>query len=209
VLVADDFPLVREALVAALRRHVDLEVAGVAGDGVEALSKARELHPDVVVLDLRMPGLSGQAVLTRLREEMPDVRVLLLTASDAADAVIDAVAAGAGGFVTKRVTGDELVDAVRRVHGGEAVVDPELTAHLVRGLRRSDSAPRVSAGSSGLTQAELNVLRLVAEGRSDKQIGETLSIAPRTVQSHLTQIRAKVGLRRRVELTRWAAENLL
>ena len=209
MLVADDFPLVREALVAALGRQADLEVAGVASDGVEALNKARELHPDVVVLDLRMPGLSGQAVLARLREEMPDVRVLLLSASDAAEAVIDAVAAGAGGFVTKKITGDELVAAVRAVHRGEPVIDRELTAHLVRGLRRTDGPHRVTASESRLTQAEVNVLRLVAEGHSDKQIGAELSIAPRTVQSHLTQIRAKVGLRRRVELTRWAAENLL
>jgi DNA-binding NarL/FixJ family response regulator len=208
VLVADDFPMVRDALGAALARHPQIEVAGMAADGLEAVEKARRLQPDVVVLDLRMPGMSGLMALTRLTTELPHVRVLLLTACEEPDAVIDAVSAGAAGFVTKRISGADLADAVCAVHRGEPVVDPALTAHLVRGLRRDDKGSHgVSAGR--LTGSELNVLRLVADGRTDKQISQTLYISPRTVQSHLSQVRAKTGVRRRVELTRWAAEHLV
>jgi DNA-binding NarL/FixJ family response regulator len=209
VLVADDFPMVRDALGAALTRHPEIEVAGMAADGLEAVEKAHALRPDVVVLDLRMPGMSGLMALTRLTTELPQVRVLLLTACEDADAVIDAVSAGAAGFITKRTSGAELADAVCAVHRGEPVVDPSLTAHLVRGLRREDSGEQGGVRAGRLTSSELNVLRLVADGRTDKQISQTLYISPRTVQSHLAQVRSKVGLRRRVELTRWAAEHLV
>jgi DNA-binding NarL/FixJ family response regulator len=208
VLVADDFPMVRDALGAALDRHPQIEVAGTAADGLEAVEQAHALQPDVIVLDLRMPGMSGLMALTRLTTELPRIRVLLLTACDEPDAVIDAVSAGAAGFVTKRIGGAELADAVCAVHRGEPVIDASLTAHLVRGLRRDDNGHHgISAGR--LTGSELNILRLVADGRTDKQISTTLYISPRTVQSHLAQIRTKVGLRRRVELTRWAAEHLV
>jgi DNA-binding NarL/FixJ family response regulator len=208
VLIADDFPMVRDALGAALSRHPHIEVAGMAADGLQAIEQAHALKPDVVVMDLRMPGMSGLMALTRLTTELPHIRVLLLTACDEPDAVIDAVSAGAAGFVTKRIGSAELAEAVCAVHRGEPVVDPPLTAHLVRGLRREEGGSHgVSAGK--LTGCELNVLRLVADGRTDKQISQSLYISPRTVQSHLSQIRTKVGLRRRVELTRWATEHLV
>ena len=131
VLVADDFPLVREALAAALARHPEIEVVGLAGDGVEALELAHAHQPDVVVLDLRMPRMSGLVALTRLTAELPCTRVLLLTACEEPDTVIDAVSAGAAGFVTKRTSGAELAEAVLAVSRGEPVVSPALTAHLV------------------------------------------------------------------------------
>jgi len=209
VLVADDFPLVRDALAAALRRNSQVEVVGLASDGMEALELAHALQPDVVVLDLRMPKMSGLVALTRLSSELPHVRVLLLTACDEPDTVIDAVSAGAAGFVTKRITGDELAQAVVLVHGGQPVVSPSLTAHLVRGLRRDGSGPHNGTTTGRLTSSELNVLRLVADGRTDKQISETMYISPRTVQSHLAQIRTKTGVRRRTQLARWATEHLV
>lgn len=207
--MADDFPLVREALVAALGRHPDIEVVGVAEDGVEAVQKAHELQPDVVVMDVRMPTMTGREALGRLNVELPAARVLLLTAHEEPDVVIDAVSSGAAGFLLKRVSGDELADAVVAVHRGEAVIAPELTAYLVRGLRRGDEPHTANGISARLTASETRILRLVADGQSDKQISAALNISPRTVQSHLVQIRAKVGLRRRVELTRWAAEHLI
>src|SRR6266576_115253 len=181
VLVVDDFPLVREALAVALSRNGDIDVVGQAADGIDALEQAHALQPDVVVLDLRMPRMSGLVALTRLTTELPHVRVLLLTACEEPDTVIDAVSAGAAGFVTKRVTGTELADAVLAVHRGEPVVSASLTAHLVAGLRR-DGSHRGSV-TGRLTEGELNVLRLVADGRTDKQISQTLYISPRTVQS--------------------------
>src|SRR3954452_9521880 len=208
VLVVDDFPLVREAHAAALARNDQLEVVGEAVDGIDALEKAHALQPDVVVLDLRMPRMSGLVALTRLTTELPHVRVLLLTACEEPDTVIDAVSAGAAGFVTKRVTGTYLADSVLAVHRGEPVVSASLTAHLVAGLRRDGS--HAHGGSTGkLSSCELNVLRLVADGRTDKQISASLYISPRTVQSHLSQIRAKTGVRRRTQLARWATEHLV
>src|SRR4051812_19021938 len=181
VLVVDDFPLVREALAAALSRHGDIDVVGQAVDGIDALEKAHALQPEVVVLDLRMPRMSGLVALTRLSTELPHVRVLLVTACEEPDTVIDAVSAGAAGFVTKRVTGDELADSVLAVHRGEPVVSASLTAHLVAGLRRDGA--HAHGGSTGkLSNSELNVLRLVADGRTDKQISASLYISPRTVQ---------------------------
>jgi DNA-binding NarL/FixJ family response regulator len=209
VLVADDFPLVREALVAALNRHPEIEVVGVAEDGAEAVAKAHDLHPDVVVLDVRMPEMNGHEALTRLRRELPDARVLLISAHEEPDVVVEAVTSGAAGFLLKRMSGDELAEAVISVHAGEAVLTPELTAHLVRGLRRGEEPQPPSGVNARLTPSETKVLRLVAEGQSDKQISSELNISPRTVQSHLVQIRAKVGLRRRVELTRWATQHLV
>src|SRR3954452_24468404 len=169
VLVADDFPLVREALAAALNRHPQIEVVGMAGDGVEAVDLAMAHQPDVVVLDLKMPRMSGLVALTRLTAELPRTRVLLLTACEEPETVIDAVSAGAAGFVTKRISGAELADAVCTVHQGNPVVDASLTAHLVAGLRR-DGAARSGGTTGKLTTNELNVLRLVADGRTDKQI---------------------------------------
>jgi DNA-binding NarL/FixJ family response regulator len=206
--VADDFPLVREALVAALNRSDGIEVVAVAEDGAEALDKARELHPDVVVLDVRMPKMGGREALDIFTAELPETRVLLITAHEEPEVVIDAVSAGAAGFLIKRMSGDELAQAVVAVDRGEAVITPELTMHLVRGLRRDE--PHTPNGTTArLTPGETRVLRLVAEGQSDKQISAALNISPRTVQSHLVQIRAKVGLRRRTELTRWATQNLV
>jgi DNA-binding NarL/FixJ family response regulator len=208
VLVADDFPLVREALVAALNRSDGIEVVAVAEDGAEALAKAREVRPDVVVLDVRMPTMGGREALDVFTAELPETRVLLITAHEEPEVVIDAVSAGAAGFLIKRMSGDELAQAVLAVHRGEAVITPELTMHLVRGLRRDE--PQTPNGTTArLTAGETRVLRLVAEGQSDKQISAALNISPRTVQSHLVQIRAKVGLRRRTELTRWATQNLV
>jgi DNA-binding NarL/FixJ family response regulator len=208
VLVADDFPLVREALAAALRRHPEIEVVAMAADGVEAVELAHAHRPDVVVLDLKMPRMSGLVALTKLSSDLPGTRVLLLTACEEPDTVIDAVSAGAAGFITKRSSGADLIDAVLRVSRGEPVVSASLTAYLVQGLRR-DPGERRGGTTGQLTSSELNVLRLVADGRTDKQISATLYISPRTVQSHLAQIRAKTGVRRRTQLARWATEHLV
>jgi DNA-binding NarL/FixJ family response regulator len=208
VLVADDFPLVRDALAAGLGRHPDIEVVATAADGIETLELAHQLRPDVIVLDLRMPRMSGLVALTRLTAELPSARVLLLTACEEPETVIDAVSAGAAGFVTKRISGTELADAVCAVHRGDPVVSPSLTAHLVAGLRR-DAAGAAGGATGQLTTNELNVLRMVADGATDKQISQTLYISPRTVQSHLSHIRFKTGVRRRAQLARWATEHLV
>src|SRR3954468_3334130 len=173
VLVADDFPLIREANVSALQRHPDIEVVGLAADGVEAVELAHALQPDVVVLDLYMPRMSGVVALSRIRAQCPDTRVLLLSACEEPDVILDAVADGAAGFMTKRITGLELADAVVRVHAGESVITPSFTEHVVRDLLAG--GPRRTAPSRAqLTEDEVEVLRLVAEGCTDREISEAL-----------------------------------
>src|SRR3954451_11971872 len=168
VLVADDFPLMRSAVVSALQSDASIEVVGEGGDGEEALELAHHTRPDVLLLDLSMPKLSGMAVLGRIRQELPDVRVLVMTASEKHESLVQAVGAGAAGYITKRSTVPQVCEAVATVHGGGAAVTPSLTAHLLRAFSNgSVSAPR-SRPMFG--QRELEVLRLVADGMNDDEI---------------------------------------
>jgi two-component system response regulator NreC len=207
VLVADDFPLMRQAVVAALSSHPDIEVVGEAADGEEALAGAHANRPDVLLLDLYMPNLSGMGVLARIRDELPDIRVLVMTASEKHDSLVQAVGAGAAGYITKRSTVQQLCEAVLTVHNGGAAVTPSLTAHLLRAF----SSGNVSAARSRplLGQRELEVLRLVADGMTDDEISRRLFISARTVQAHLSRVRDKTGVRRRSQLARWATEHAI
>jgi DNA-binding NarL/FixJ family response regulator len=204
VVVADDFPLWRVAITDALRARTGIDVVGEAADGIEAIELTREMRPDVLLLDLSMPRLGGIEVLTRLREELPQVRVLVVTASEKRERLLDAVSAGAAGYLTKRSTVSDLCEAVASVHAGEGVLSAALTVHLVD--RLSEEPGQAPAA---LTPRELEVLRLAADGLTDGEISERLSISTRTVQSHLARVRDKSGVRRRSQLARWAAQNNL
>ena len=206
VLVVDDFPLVREGLTASLEVDPDIEVVGEADDGEQGLTMARELRPDVVLTDMRMPGLGGPVLLGRLREEVPEARVLVISASEKAETLLDAVSAGAAGYLTKRVSGRELRHAVISVHGGGSVITPSLARHLLREYSSVSRGESLSVRPL-LANREQEVLRLLAKGHTDREIGSTLYISPRTVQNHLTRIRDKTGMRRRSELARWAVEH--
>jgi DNA-binding NarL/FixJ family response regulator len=206
VVVVDDFPLVREGLTASLQADPAIEVVGEAADGEAGLALARELRPDVVLTDMRMPGLGGPVLLARLREELPEARVLVVTASEKAETLLEAVAAGAAGYLTKRVSGRELRHAVITVHGGGSVITPALARHLLREYSHVSRGEPLSVRPL-LAQREQEVLRLLAQGLTDREIGHQLYISPRTVQNHLTRIREKTGMRRRSELARWAVEH--
>jgi DNA-binding NarL/FixJ family response regulator len=205
VLIVDDSPLMRVGLARSLEDDPDIALVATAGDDREALRLAHELRPDVVLLDLHMPEVGGQMVLERLREQLPDVRALVVTASEEAESLLDAVAAGAAGYLTKRASPEELRNAVIAVHGGNSVIPPELAGHLLHayaGRARGEPPAR-----STLTRREQDVLRLVAQGHTDKEIGRALHLSPRTVQTHLRRIREKTGARRRAELAIWASDN--
>ncbi|MBW3654014.1 MAG: response regulator transcription factor, partial [Actinobacteria bacterium] len=205
VVVADDFPLVREGVVRALDSDPAIEVVAQAENGHDALRVAEDLKPDVMILDLRMPGLGGLEVLDKLRASRPEIRVIVMTASEQASTLLDAVAAGAAGYLSKRSTGEELRQAVITAHGGGSVITPSLASHLLK--EYSSSARGEQSQVRPLQGRELDVLRLVVQGLTDNEIGQELFISPRTVQNHLTRIREKTGLRRRSELTRWAVEH--
>jgi DNA-binding NarL/FixJ family response regulator len=206
VLVADDHPLARAGMVRALGRDPGIEIVGEAADGQTALEMARTLEPDVLVLDLRMPGLGGTVVLERLRGELPDVRALVVTASESPEAVLDSVAAGAAGYLSKGASGEELRQAVIATYGGGSVISPDLARHL---LREVAGAARGQGSSVRpvLNTRELDILRLVSRGMTDNEIGAELYLSPRTVQNHLSRMREKIGVRRRSELARWAVEH--
>jgi two-component system, NarL family, response regulator DevR len=208
VLVVDDFPLVREGLAAALAIDPGFEVLGQASDAEEGLRLARELRPDVVLLDLRMPEGGGIALLEKLREELPETRALVVTASEKAEALLDAVAAGAAGYVTKRVSARELRHAVVTVYSGGSIITPTLAGHLLREYSQVSRGEPMHVRPL-LGQREQEVLKLVAQGCTDREVGTRLYISPRTVQNHLARIREKTGLRRRSELAAWAAEHSL
>jgi two-component system NarL family response regulator len=207
VVVADDFPLVREGVVRALNQDPAIEVIAQAENGQAALEVAEELRPDVMILDLRMPDLGGLAVLDKLRNTQPGIRVIVMTASEQASTLLDAIAAGAAGYLSKRSTGEELRQAVITAHGGGSVITPSLASHLLKEF--SSSARGEQSAVRPLQGRELDVLRLVVQGKTDNEIGQELFISPRTVQNHLTRIREKTGLRRRSELTRWAVEHAI
>jgi DNA-binding NarL/FixJ family response regulator len=208
VLLIDDFPLLRQGFAAALELDPGLTVVGQAQDGEEGLRLAHTQRPDVVVLDLHMPGMGGMSVLERLRSELPDTRALVVTATEKAQPLLEAVAAGAAGYLTKRCTREELRQAIISVHGGGSVIAPDLAGHLLkeysRTARGEESQVRPLIG-----RREHEVLRLVATGLTDNEIASQLYISPRTVQNHLTRVREKTGLRRRAQLTRWAMEHSL
>ncbi len=207
VVVADDFPLVREGVVRALNSDPGIEVIAQAENGNDALKVAEELRPDVMILDLRMPDLGGLAVLDKLRTSRPEIRIIVMTASEQASTLLDAIAAGAAGYLSKRSTGEELRQAVITAHGGGTVITPALASHLLK--EYSSSARGEQSQVRPLQGRELDVLRLVVQGKTDNEIGKELFISPRTVQNHLTRIREKTGLRRRSELTRWAVEHAI
>ncbi len=207
VVVADDFPLVREGVVRALNSDPAIEVIAQAENGHDALKLAEDLKPDVMILDLRMPDLGGLAVLDKLRTSRPQIRIIVMTASEQASTLLDAIAAGAAGYLSKRSTGEELRQAVITAHGGGSVITPSLASHLLKEF--SSSARGEQSPVRPLQGRELDVLRLVVQGKTDNEIGKELFISPRTVQNHLTRIREKTGLRRRSELTRWAVEHAI
>jgi DNA-binding NarL/FixJ family response regulator len=196
VLLVDDQALFREGLRTLLEVHDDLEVVGEAGNGEEALARIREARPDVVLMDLRMPVLDGVAATRRLSEAHPECRVIVLTTFDDDEDVFEALRAGAVGYLLKDVPSARLAEAIRAAARGESFLEPSVAAKVVAEFSRlSRSVPARSPDlAEPLTERELEVLRLLARGHSNREIAERLVIAEGTVKNHVTRVFGKLGV---------------
>jgi DNA-binding NarL/FixJ family response regulator len=200
VLVVDDHPVVRQGLVSVLEDEDDLEVVGAAESAVEALRVVQRLQPDVILLDLEMPELDGVEAIPRLLAARPGLGVLVFTAYDTDERVLGAVRAGARGYLLKGASADEIAHGIRTVHAGGSYLEPRVASKLMAEVM----SPRRSA--TGLSERELEVLRLVAEGLPTKQIARNLSISERTVKFHVNSIFHKLGADNRAQAVALAAQ---
>lgn len=199
IVVADDHPVVREGLAAILGTQPDLEVVGEAGDGEALLALAAELRPDVALVDLAMPGLDGAAAIRGLPAVSPATRALVLTAFDSDERIIGAIAAGAQGYLLKGAPRAAIFEAVRAVAAGRSLLEPPVAARLLAQVARPEPP--------SLRPRELEVLRLVAQGRSNKAIAAALGLAERTVKFHLSGAMARLGAANRAEAVALAAQH--
>lgn len=204
-MVVDDHPMWRDAVARDLS-ETGYEVVAAVGEGAQAVRVARATRPDVVVLDLQLPDLSGVEVIRGLLAAHPPVRVLMLSASGEQQDVLDAVKAGASGYLLKSADREEFLDAVRRTADGEPVFTPGLAGLVLGEYRRLAAAPARAPGTPRLTDRETEVLRLVAKGLSYKQVAQRLVVSHRTVQNHVQNTLHKLHLHNRVELVRYALE---
>jgi DNA-binding NarL/FixJ family response regulator len=192
ILIVDDHPVVRDGLAAILSTQPDFVIAGEAASGEEALELFRRLRPDIVLLDLEMPGMDGIAVLRRLREEHTPVRVVVFTAFDTDERILGALQAGAKGYLLKGAPRTELFNAVRVVYQGGSLLQPVVASRLLEQLSGSERVEE-------LTPRERTVLALLAQGRQNKEIARELEITERTVKFHLSAIYGKLGAGNRTE----------
>lgn len=208
LLLVDDQALFREGLRTLLTIYPDLDVAGEAANGEEALRQAEILRPDVVLMDLRMPVLDGVTATRRLKETRPSSRVIILTTFDDDEYVFDGLRAGAVGYLLKDVSSEKLVEAIRATARGDSFLQPNIAAKLVAEFARMEETPTPQAQQlvEPLSGRELEILALVAEGASNKEIAARLFIAEGTVKNHVTNILSKLGVRDRTQAALKARE---
>ncbi|MEU1299325.1 response regulator [Streptomyces shenzhenensis] len=209
VLIADDQEMVRQGFTVLLNTQPDIEVVAQAVDGLDAVAKVGDIAPDVVLMDIRMPELSGIEATRRITVDNPDIKVLVLTTFDLDEYVYEALRAGASGFLLKDASADKLAEAVRVVAAGDALLAPGITRRLIaefsrlRGTRRAPLKQRVG----DLTERETEVLALIAQGLSNAEIAERLVVAEQTVKTHVSRILVKLGLRDRTQAAVFAYES--
>ncbi|MEU2054065.1 response regulator transcription factor [Streptomyces bungoensis] len=209
VLIADDQQMVRQGFTVLLDTKPGIEVVGQAVHGLDAIARARELVPDVVLMDIRMPELGGIEATRRITAEHPGIRVLVLTTFDLDEYVYDALRAGASGFLLKDASADQLAEAVRVVAAGDALLAPGVTRRLIARFSRLDGPRQTPPGArvGALTERETEVLALIARGLSNAEIAVELVVAEQTVKTHVGRILTKLGLRDRTQAAVFAYES--
>jgi two-component system, NarL family, response regulator LiaR len=203
LLLAEDHKIVREGTRQLLGQSPDMEVIGEASDGVEAVQLAADLHPDVIVMDVRLPRLNGIEATRTITARFPEIRVLILSAYDDDSYIFPLLEAGASGYLLKTASGVELAEAIRQVHAGQTALAPRISAKIVNRIG-GRSAYRAAGMREGLTEREMQVLRATAHGQPNKAIATTLAISPQTVQVHLRNIFAKLGVESRSQAVAYA-----
>ena len=204
VMLVDDHEVVRKGLAALLEAEPDLEVVGEAGDGPEAVRLARIFQPQVVVMDIRMPGGGGVEACRELRDRDPDLQVIMLTSFSDDEALFNSIMAGAAGFVLKQIRGADLVNAIRTVASGQSLLDPGVTKRVLERLRRAkvdDRDPKLSR----LSAQEERILGMVAEGRTNREIAESIHLSDKTVKNYVSSILQKLEVQRRSEAASYMA----
>jgi two-component system, NarL family, response regulator DevR len=204
ILLCDDHELVRMGLRRLLETEDDLEIVAEASDAQEAIAAVEEFHPDVVVMDVRMPGRSGIEACREIRSAFPDTHVLMLTSFADDEALFTAIMAGASGYVLKQIKGGELVGAIRHVAAGNSLLDPQVTERVLARLRGEVVTPGDIIRD--LTPQERKILALVAEGMTNRQIAEKVFLADKTVKNYVSNILMKLGLERRAEVAAFVAK---
>jgi DNA-binding NarL/FixJ family response regulator len=195
----DDHEVVRRGLRELLTDERDITVAGEAATAAQALVRVPALRPKVAVLDVRLPDSDGVTVCRELRSRMPDLACLMLTSFDDEEALLDSIMAGAAGFVLKQIRGSDLVSAVRTVAAGQSLLDPSAAARLMARLRGEQSHEAEPEALPGLTEREREILVLIGEGLTNRQIGRRLYLAEKTVKNHISRLLAKLGVERRIQ----------
>jgi two-component system, NarL family, response regulator DevR len=199
VFLLDDHEVVRRGVHDLLDAEPDIEVIGEAGTAAQALARGPALRPDVAVLDVRLPDGDGISVCRDLRSGMPALACLMLTSFDDDDALLDAIMAGAAGYVLKQIKGSDLVSAVRTVASGQSMLDPATTTRLMSSLRDERTAGPQEQALSALSPREREILDLIGEGLTNRQIGERLYLSEKTVKNNVSRLLAKLGVERRVQ----------
>ncbi|MFD7624902.1 response regulator [Streptomyces sp. NPDC059851] len=206
VFVVDDHEVVRRGLYDLLDAEPDITVVGDAATAEQALARGPALRPDVAVLDVRLPDGDGITVCRELRSRMPGIACLMLTSFDDEEALLDAIMAGAAGYVLKQINGSDLLSAVRTVAGGQSMLDPATTARLMRSLRGPEPEEPADPRLAALSERERAVLELIGEGLTNRQIAKRLYLSEKTVKNHISRLLGKLGVERRVQAAVIAAE---
>ncbi|MFC4463667.1 response regulator [Streptomyces xiangluensis] len=199
VFLLDDHEVVRRGVHDLLDDEPDITVVGEAANVEQALVRVPALRPDVAVLDVRLPDGDGITVCRELRSRMPDLACLMLTSFDDEEALLDSIMAGASGYVLKQIQGSDLVSAVRTVAAGQSLLDPSATTRLMARLRNDRQKEEEPDALPGLTSREQEILALIGEGLTNRQIGQRLYLAEKTVKNHISRLLAKLGVERRIQ----------